>query len=239
MISIIIPTYNEEKVIETTVRQFDGLTIPHEVIVSDSKSSDRTVAIAKRCADKVVGLPPGAKRCIAQGRNDGAAVAAGEYMAFLDADVTIPNPNIFFTKALMAFAHDPRLVAITAQVKVHRHLSKWGDKIVYSVLNPYFAFFNNVLNFGMSAGEFHMVKTSAFKEVGGNNVKLVAAEDMDLFHRLAKKGRVRTVWALIVFHPGRRLHQEGWVRTVYRWIRNALSVWFLKKSADKEWEPVR
>ena len=239
MISIIIPTYNEEKAIEATVRQFSTLKLPHEVIVSDSQSTDQTIAIAKRCAKKVITLAPGKKRSIAQGRNHGADAAEGEYVAFLDADVVIPDPTSFFGEALRAFNSDPALVAITAKIEVLPHLARWSDKMIYGFLNPYFALFNNVFNFGMSAGEFHMVKTSAFKAVGGNNMNLAASEDMDLFHRLSKVGHVRTLWKLTVFHPGRRLHQEGWLLTIFRWARNAVSVWLFKKSADKEWEAVR
>lgn len=239
MISIIIPTYNEEKVIETTVKQFAGLKIPHEVIISDSRSTDRTIAIVKRCADKVVVLARGRKRSIAQGRNDGAKVARGEYVAFFDADVTVPDPSAFFEKALRAFAEDQKLVAVTARIKVLPRLERWSDKMIYGLLNPYFAIFNNLFNFGMAAGEFQMVRTTIFRAIGGNNENLVASEDMDLFHRLTKKGRVRTLWELTIFHPGRRLHQEGWVLTVYRWTRNSLSMWLFKKAADKEWEAVR
>jgi GT2 family glycosyltransferase len=44
MISIIIPTFNEEKLIESTLLTLtSALTLPHEVIVSDGGSSDRTV----------------------------------------------------------------------------------------------------------------------------------------------------------------------------------------------------
>ena len=55
MISIIIPTLNEEKIIEATLCTLTStLTIPHEVIVSDGGSSDRTVELAKKYAGAVV-----------------------------------------------------------------------------------------------------------------------------------------------------------------------------------------
>ena len=239
ILSIVIPTYNEEKAIETTVKQFASLKIPHEVIVSDSRSTDKTIEIATRCADKVIILAPEKKRSIAQGRNHGAAAAAGEYVAFLDADVVILNPTAFFTKALALFEENPKLVAVNPQIKALPEVALWSDKMVYGILNAQFAFFNNLFNFGMAGGEFLMIKTAAFRAVDGFNESIVASEDMDLFHRLAKIGRVRTAWGLVVFHPARRLHQEGWAPTVYRWIKNSISVWLFKKAADKEWEQVR
>ena len=56
MFSIIIPTLNEEKVIEKTIKQFDNVRDIYnlEFIVSDSNSCDRTVDISKKNADKVV-----------------------------------------------------------------------------------------------------------------------------------------------------------------------------------------
>jgi glycosyltransferase involved in cell wall biosynthesis len=55
MISIILPTFNEEKVIESTLRTLAStLTLPHEIIVSDGRSSDLTVQIAAKYAAVVV-----------------------------------------------------------------------------------------------------------------------------------------------------------------------------------------
>ncbi len=57
---------------------------PHEIIVSDADSTDRTVMIAKEHGCKVVkgGLP-------SVGRNRGAEAATGDYILFLDADVEL------------------------------------------------------------------------------------------------------------------------------------------------------
>ena len=87
MISIIIPTIKEEKVIGRTLRNLKSrLTIPHEIIVTDGKSTDKTVEIARGIADKVVEYTGTTRQTIAQGRNDGAKSAQGEYIAFMDAD---------------------------------------------------------------------------------------------------------------------------------------------------------
>ncbi len=79
MISIIIPTLDEEKLIETTLRSLkEGLTLPHEIIVSDGGSSDRTVEIARCFADQLVEHRGAWRETIGQGRNQGARVAKGE-----------------------------------------------------------------------------------------------------------------------------------------------------------------
>ena len=93
MISIIIPTLNEAKIIESTLRTLAAtLTLPHEVIVSDGGSSDRTAELAARYANTVVVYSGASRQTIGEGRNDGAKVAAGDFLVFLDADCVVPEP---------------------------------------------------------------------------------------------------------------------------------------------------
>src|SRR4051812_40587957 len=103
MLSVIIPTYKEEKWIADTLKQFKALDIPHEIIVSDGRSLDRTVAIALRHTDKVVVYSGAGKHNAAIGRNDGAKVASGEFLVFVDSSTVIPDINSFFKKALTHF----------------------------------------------------------------------------------------------------------------------------------------
>ena len=114
MISIIIPTLNEAKIIELTLRMLTAtLTLPHEVIVSDGRSSDRTAELAARYANTVVVFSGEGRQTIAAGRNDGAKAAAGDFLVFLDADCVIPEPDRFFTQALAYFERNPELVGLT------------------------------------------------------------------------------------------------------------------------------
>ncbi len=237
MVSIIIPTYKEEGYIEDRLKNLAPLKEGFEVIISDSCSPDRTVEIAKKYTDKIVVMQPDKKRGICQGKNDGARLAKGDYLVFSDADVTFPDPVHFFKKALKAFEEDPELLAVTARIRITD--ARFGEKLVYAFVNSYFAIFNNVFNFGMSGGEFQMFRASAFREARGFDENLAAAEDMDIFHRLAKRGHVRTIWSLTIYQTARRFRKYGIWRTIWHWSKNAISLWFFKKSADKEWEVVR
>lgn len=239
MISIVIPAFNEEKDIEETVRQFAALHLPHEVIVADTLSTDRTVAIAKRCADAVTMMDEGGRRGVSHGRNDGAKVAKGEFIVFLDVGTLIPDPDRFFKEALARFGKDPKLVALSTRIEIERRVRTWSDWAVYGIMNVWFLLLNNIFQFGIAAGKFQMIRMATFRKTEGFNERLPAGEDADFFRHLSTLGRTRIVWGLVAYHTGRRFHQLGAWKTLYRWIRNALSVWFYKKAADKGWEAIR
>src|ERR1041384_6063775 len=80
LISIIIPTLQEEKLIGRTLEQFsNGLRDRYslEVIVSDGGSTDRTVPLAQGKSDLVVCNHNGCAENISIGRNRGAGAARG------------------------------------------------------------------------------------------------------------------------------------------------------------------
>ncbi len=239
LLSIIIPVYNEEKTVEATVRQFAALTIPHEVIVSDSRSKDGTFAIAKRCADKAIQTARWDTPGVSHGRNNGAKAAVGEYLVFLDSGDEILDPDAFFTTALSFFEKNPRLVGLTVRIEVDPRFRTASDWFIFELMNIWFVLLNNVFRVGIAAGKFQMVKADAFRRVGGFSERLPAGEDIDFFRRLGTTGKTHITWKLRVLHSGRRFHQLGAWKTLYRWIKNGLSVWIFKKSADAGWQPIR
>jgi GT2 family glycosyltransferase len=86
-----------------------------------------------------------------------------------------------------------------------------------------------------------VVRASSFKEVGGFNPRLVAAEDQDFFQRLRKIDKAKTHFesSLRVYHTGRRAHKIGWPRLISIWIANGFSQRFFGRSVSKEWKEVR
>ena len=83
--SIIIPTYNEEEYLPILLKSIKKQDFnSYEIIVADANSTDKTREIAEEYGCRVVdgGLP-------AVGRNNGAKVAKGEYLLFLDSDLEL------------------------------------------------------------------------------------------------------------------------------------------------------
>ena len=95
MISVIIPTYNEEAYIRATIQklwQYDESNLIKEIIIADGGSTDNTITVAKIEGVKIVSSP---KKGRAAQMNYGASFANEKNLYFLHAD-TIPPRN--FTK---------------------------------------------------------------------------------------------------------------------------------------------
>lgn len=241
MLSIIIPTYNEEKVIADRLRGLtEALTLPFELIVSDGGSTDRTVKLARPYATKIVLDTALERPTISRTRNQGAKAAGrSEFYIFLDADCVIPDPDRFFTRALGRFSADPRLVGLGCRVRVFRGEETAGDRIVFGLSNMALRFSNNVLQRGHAWGKFQMIRREAFDRLGGFREDLVTIEDADMFRRLSRIGRTRIDPLLTVFHSGRRAHQVGWPRLIIMWLVNSFFVSVSGRSFTKEWKAIR
>jgi glycosyltransferase involved in cell wall biosynthesis len=240
MISIIIPTLNEAKIIESTLRTLAAtLTMPHEVIVSDGGSSDQTAELAARYANTVVVFSGQRRQTIGEGRNDGAKAAAGEFLVFLDADCVIPEPDRFFTQALAYFKRNPGLVGLTAYLRVFPADETLVDKLVSGIANLGLRVANNILKRGASFGEFQMIPREAFARLGGFRADLIAFEDADMFRRLSRIGRTMIAPELRVLHSGRRGHQVGHPQLIATWLVNLVFVAIRGRPFSKEWKPIR
>jgi glycosyltransferase involved in cell wall biosynthesis len=241
MISFIIPTLEEEKVIEKILKNLREITaVEYEIIVSDGGSKDKTLEIAKRYGVRLVENTSGARQNIGIGRNEGAKVAKGEFLVFLDADVYIPEPNKFFQRALLDFKNNQDLLGLSGWVRVFREMETWADFFGYVIVSDLMFYIqNNLLGHGATCGEFQMMRTDVFKQLGGYKSSLTVAEDRDLFYRISKLGRTKTDPKLLIYHTGRRPHKIGWPRLLWEWSKNSFHATVFDKAHSDEWKVIR
>ena len=239
-ISVIIPTLNEEKLLEKTLSQFtDEIKNKFriEIIVTDGGSTDKTLSIAKKYSANVVENSSHLKQNISIGRNSGAKIAKGEILVFFNADTQIKNTEIFFSTLITTF-QKKNVVGITCFVCVYQEEEIFADRIFHTFFNYYF-WFLNVVGIGMGRGECHILSKKMFEELGGYNEEFAAGEDFDLFARLRKRGRIQFLKHTIIYESPRRYRKFGYRKILSLWFRNAISVLLFKKSHSKEWEVIR
>lgn len=88
-ISVVIPAYNEEKLLKKCLESLKNqIEKPFEIIVVDNNSTDKTTQVAKKMGAIVV---KEAKQGISSARNAGFNTANGDVIARLDADTVAPK----------------------------------------------------------------------------------------------------------------------------------------------------
>ena len=212
-ISVIIPTYNEEENIGNTLRELRKLLPTAEFIVADGRSTDNTVKIAKKLADRVVfeKLKPGQRGSIAGGRNAGAKASKNSYLLFCDAD-NVP-PKGFYSRMIEEF-EKPEVVGFGGKVI---------PKNATFIQRLVFEFFNVIVGLSVLfkkpsiAGNAAAYKKKPFFAVGGFDTSMQASEDQDLCQRISKKGLVVYDSKVVTFTSNRRLAKFGLMGLIWDW----------------------
>jgi rSAM/selenodomain-associated transferase 2 len=204
-VSVIIPTLNEQTCLAetlTALRQHE----PHEIIVVDGGSADRTRALAS-AADLVL---HGVRGRAAQ-MNLGAAHATGEVLLFLHADCTLERGALPAAERLMA---RPRVAA--GCFRMHVRASPFLYRCIDACATA------RVRWTGLIYGDQGMfVRRRLFDDLGGFPV-LRLMEDLFFSRRLRRKGRVVIAPQRIFVSP-RRWQRTGLIRQSLRnWALTAL-----------------
>jgi glycosyltransferase involved in cell wall biosynthesis len=244
LISIIVPAFNEEKLIANTLRCFSPemrARYRMELIVSDGGSTDRTVEIARQYADHIVEHHESRRQTIAEGRNCGAAQASGELLVFINAD-TVPRDSAEFARELLRLAssrrRNRRIVAMTCPIEIAPHERKLVDYLMHNWFN-FNILLSNTYGRGWSRGECQVVWRSAFEMVGGYNESIICGEDFELYRRLKKKGRIVQNRKLAVYESPRRFRKYGYVAVSRLWIQESITVLQGRASRLDHYEEVR
>lgn len=239
--SIIVPTKNEEKLLERCLVQFTPdirRSFRLEVIVSDGGSSDDTMGIATAYADSIATHEGAWRQTIAEGRNRGAALARAELLIFLNADTLLCDVPQFLERAEQRFAVDESLAAVATRVEVFPEERQWSDRLFHAYFNRYVKV-ANTFGLGMGRGECQIVRRKAFEALRGYNATMAAGEDFDLYRRLRSIGRIRFDRELLVYESPRRYRKYGYMHVYFDWIRNGFAVLCKHRSSDQVWEEVR
>jgi glycosyltransferase involved in cell wall biosynthesis len=191
-ISVIVPAFNEEKLIAASLlcireaaRGFARRGWQTEIIVCDNNSSDATAALARAAGASVVFEPVNQ---IARARNAGAAAAGGDWLVFVDAD-SRPTPELFADAA--ASIESGQCLAGGCTIRLdERHFIADRVTSLWNLLSRLTRW---------AAGSFIFCQAEAFRKIGGFNNELFASEEIDLSKRLKKLARA-TGKKVVILH---------------------------------------
>jgi glycosyltransferase involved in cell wall biosynthesis len=240
LISVIIPTLNEEKLLPRLLDQLSDQNLKSkyefEIIVSDGGSKDKTLEIAKNYTDKIVVYQEKRRQKISEGKNAGFKISKGEILVFICADCRIENPEMFFD--YVSNFKNSKYLAATFWFDVFPEEKKWSDYIFHTFFNWLIKLLNYVGN-GMGRGECQVIKREVFEKVGGYDEELTAGEDYDLYTRIRKLGKIDVNFKIKIFESPRRYRKYGYIKILLMWFRNSLRVFNILKTQVEEWKEVR
>jgi glycosyltransferase involved in cell wall biosynthesis len=192
-ISVIIPVYNGENTIRDTIASVLNQTFSAlELIIIDDGSTDSTPDVIASISDPRVRAFSYTNSGQAASRNRGVSLAKGEYVSFIDADdLWTPEKLESQWQALQANPEAAVAYSWTDCIDERGQFSRRGSYIsasgdVYAKL---------LLVDFIESGSNPLIRTDAFEAVGGFDESLPAAEDWDLWLRLAQRYRFVAVSA--------------------------------------------
>jgi rSAM/selenodomain-associated transferase 2 len=194
MISIVIPTLNEENNIRKLVPYLQNSCVgkPIEIIIADGGSTDDTLAIAASLGAKNISSNKG--RSIQM--NTGAKLAQYEILYFIHAD-TLP-PAGFYTDII---------TAVNNGYEAGRYRTKFESNKWLLKLNAFFTRFDLFVCYG---GDQTLYTTTAlFKKLNGYNEKMLIMEEYDFVER-AKKIATYKIFKNATLVSARKYETNTW-----------------------------
>lgn len=176
MISIIIPSYNQQEYLPDAIESALGQSLKSEVIVIDDGSTDNSLEIAKKYPVKVISQ---VNKGLSSARNTGIMNATGDYILPLDSD------DILMPECV-------------------EEMQKVIDKTHADIIAPSFKCFGTInheviiqrpptleeMKSANRIGYFCAIRKSGLLEVGGYSPKMVFGyEDFHLWFDLMKRGK--------------------------------------------------
>ena len=224
ILSIIIPTYNEEEYLPVLLDSIKSQSFDdYEIIVADANSTDKTREVAESYGCTVVdgGLP-------AVGRNNGAKIAQGEYLLFLDSDLELTED--YLRNALYEFRMERLGIAITQMTPMS---NKIEDKIFHDFANYFMISVEKIKPHG--AGCYGIIARKELHDrCNGFDEDLTFGEDTDYIERLAKIEPFKVLRNAKIGVSTRRLEEEGIETLIRQYGRSTVNDFLGKRTTAEE-----
>ena len=208
VISIIVPTINEGRTIDSCLRQLSGMrNRGHEVIVVDGGSDDDTLVTARPLADKVIQNQKGRARQM----NAGAGLAKGDIYLFLHADTILPGDADRLILDCVKLYPD-----FWGRFDVKLSGTHWLLRVIGLFMN-----FRTRIT-GIVTGDHGIFVSRRWFETIGGYETIDIMEDISISKRLKRLGRPVCLKASVIT-SSRRWEENGILRTVFKMWRLRLA----------------
>jgi glycosyltransferase involved in cell wall biosynthesis len=209
MISVVIPAFNEEKLLPQCLEALATQTTKQhfEVIVVDNNSTDRTAEIARSYAKRLnLRLLLEKKRGRGAARKRGFAEAKGDIVFSTDADARVPPDWI---ERLLPYFKDRKVVGVSGPCLVNDLV--WWKNIVVNVTQPTMMHvYRLFMGHYWLAGFNFAIRKRVYLDSGGFDARLHGLEDTELAMRVSQLGKIRCVPVKVTF-SGRRFSGNFWL----------------------------
>lgn len=239
MVSVIIPTLNAEKHIQNILKSLKEQSIPSEIIVIDSSSTDNTIKIAESYGAEMIKIK---REDFDHGGTRNLAVnhTRGDILIFLTQDA-LPYDEHYIENLIKPLEKPDIAAACGRQIPDvnARPLERFARLFNYPPI-PLIKSLNDISEYGIKTFFFSNVcsaiRKKEFMELGGFPEKVIMNEDMVLSAKLILKGyKIAYVPEAKVIHS----HNYTWIQQFKRYFDIGISLrdnpWILEHAkADKE-----
>lgn len=224
LISVLVPAYNEGKVIAEVVKNYEHIDYPQfEIIIVDDGSKDDTYEQALAAAAQspvniqVHTKPNGGK---ASALNYGLELAAGDYVLCMDADSSLAPQTL--KCGIRHFKDNPKLAAVAGKVLVENTDNLLGrmqylDYLYGHLQKKVLSIFRTVT---IVPGPIGLFRKRDLMAVGGyEKENTTYAEDTELTLKLLTNGKEITCDDGMVSYTEAPTNYNDLYRQRYRWTR--------------------
>jgi glycosyltransferase involved in cell wall biosynthesis len=215
LVSIITPSFNQSSFLERTILSVLEQDYPDiEYLVADGGSTDGSLDIIQRYADRLAWWTSEKDRGQAEAINKGFAHTQGEIVAWLNSDdYYLPGA---VTAAVKGLETDPRAVMIYGDMLAVDEFDRTINTLKYHQLSLV-----DLLCFQIIGQPAVFMRRSAFEKAGGLDISLHFLLDHQLWIRIAQQGElihVNETWAAARYHAGakNRAQAVGFSREAFR-----------------------
>ena len=228
-ISVIVPAYNEENVIQTTIESLLSTDYPDkEIIVVDDGSVDKTLEIAMKYKDKIklIHKENGGK---ASALNQGFLYATGEIVTIVDADTIIGHSSLkHIAKSMVA----ENVAAVAGNVKIRNKVNwlTWCQALEYlsgiQIMRRGLDYFGAITIVPGALGAFRKKKL----EEAGTYHKDTLVEDFDATMKVLRSGMIVSGSSAATAYTQAPQTLRDYYEQRKRWYRGNLQV--LRRHSD-------